>query len=55
MSKKRKRKDEEKVTAMLDRQIEQSEEELAALAEDCERDMYGDDYDYLRDCGWLDR
>lgn len=33
----------------------QRDNELAAIAEDCERDMYGDDYDYLKDSGWLDR
>jgi len=27
----------------------------AAIAEDAEREMYGEDYDYLRDSGWLDR
>lgn len=34
---------------------EQTDEELQALAADAEREMYGDDYDYLRDSGWLDR
>ncbi len=34
---------------------DQTDDDLAALAEDCERDMYGDDYDYLKISGWLDR
>ena len=33
----------------------ESEADLAALAEDCDREMYGDDYDYLAAVGWLDR
>jgi hypothetical protein len=32
-----------------------SARDLAALAEDCERDMYGADYDHLKESGWLDR
>ena len=36
--------------------IEYTEEELAdAAAEDADRDMYGDDYDYLKIVGWIDR
>jgi hypothetical protein len=30
-------------------------DDLDALAEDCDREMYGEDYDHLRDSGWLDR
>lgn len=26
-----------------------------ALAEDCEPEMYGEDYEHLRDSGWLDK
>lgn len=29
--------------------------DLEAIAEDCDRDMYGDDYDALKYSGWLDR
>ena len=35
--------------------MEDESEDLDALVEDCEREMYGDDYDHLRDSGWLDR
>ena len=31
-----------------------SAEDLAQAA-DAEREMYGEDYEYLRDSGWLDR
>lgn len=35
--------------------LEDDGEGLASLAEDCDREMYGDDYEHLRDSGWLDR
>lgn len=46
--------------AMHERQKErdnaqQIDNDLEALAEDCERDMYGDDYEALKWSGWLDR
>ena len=28
---------------------------LEAIAEDCDREMYGDDYEALKWSGWLDR
>lgn len=31
------------------------DEDASAYAEDCDREMYGDDYEHLRDSGWLDR
>jgi len=30
-------------------------EELEAIEADCDREMFGDDADYLRDCGWIDK
>ncbi len=31
------------------------DEEAAHVAEDWDRELYGDDYEHLKDSGWIDR
>jgi hypothetical protein len=46
--------DDASLAEQIDRQID-NEEEMQAIAEQCDRDMYGDDYDTLKWSGWLER